>query len=164
MSLALPPRPEFEIVGDFERTLVTNMKQLQTTSICVTVLSVSTVLLAIAHGVPQDVIAAPSLGAAEANLPAALGFGVDVSEQVVMAAALASARDSFNAVVRTEGRDVTHLLEGLSEHRGLGRFLETWGVVQCGVTAVLLSQLVLSQPWLEVPAKELVKLAGELIR
>jgi hypothetical protein len=92
--------------------------------------------------------------------PKASGFLL----QIVMAAALASARDSFSAVVNTEGRDVTHLLEGISEHKGLGRFLETWGVVQCGVIAAMLSQLLFTQPWLEVPAKEAIKIAGELIR
>jgi hypothetical protein len=143
---------------------VNNMEQLQTTALCVTVLSASTVLLAVAHRIPDGVLFAASLDEVQGRLPAALGVGVDVSEQVIMAAALASARTSFNAVVSTAGRDVTHLLEGLSERRGLGRFLETWGLVQCGVIAAMLSQLLFEQPWVQVPAKELVKLAGELVR
>ena len=81
-----------------------------------------------------------------------------------MAVALSRARGSFRAVVDTQGRDVTHLLEGLSEHRGLGNFLETWGLVQCGVIAVMVTQLVLAQPWVEVPAKAVVKAVGELVR
>jgi hypothetical protein len=84
--------------------------------------------------------------------------------QVAMAVALSQARGSFREVVETKGSDISHLLEGISEHRGLGHFLETWGIVQCGVIAGLVTQLLLVQPWVEVPAKEVVKVAGELIR
>jgi hypothetical protein len=84
--------------------------------------------------------------------------------QIAMAAALARARTSFRSVVDTQGKDITHLMEGISPHRGLGHFLESWGVVQCGVIAAMLSQVLLAQDWLEVPAKEVVKVAGQLIR
>jgi hypothetical protein len=87
-----------------------------------------------------------------------------ISIQVAMSAALAQARNSFRSVTDKQGKDITHLLEGFSEHRGLGHFLETWGIVQCGVIAAMLSQLLLRQDWFEVPAKEVVKVAGELIR
>jgi hypothetical protein len=81
-----------------------------------------------------------------------------------MSVALGKARTSFRSVTDKRGRDITHLLEGMSEHRGLGHFLETWGIVQCGVIAAMLSQLLVAQDWFEVPAKEFVKVAGELIR
>lgn len=81
-----------------------------------------------------------------------------------MAVALSRARTSFRAVVETEGHDITHLMEGISTSRGLGHFLETWGVVQCGVIAAMLSQLMVAQTWFAVPAKEVIKVAGELIK
>lgn len=81
-----------------------------------------------------------------------------------MAVALSRARNSFRDVVDSQGRDISRLLDGVSEHHGLGNFLETWGIVQCGVIAAMLSRLLLAQDWFEVPAKEVVKVAGELIR
>ena len=81
-----------------------------------------------------------------------------------MAVALSRARTSFRAVLDTEGQDVTHLMEGLCTSRGLGHFLETWGIVQCGVIASMISQLLVTQAWISVPAKEVVRVVGELIR
>lgn len=81
-----------------------------------------------------------------------------------MGAALSKARNSFRAVLEKRGDDVSHLLDGLSDRHGLAHFLETWGIVQCGVIAALFSRFLLAQHWVEVPAKEVVKVAGELIR
>ena len=84
---------------------------------------------------------------------------------MVMAAALNNAKDCFSSVVMNdEGRDVTQVLDGMCAHRGLGHFLETWGVVQCGVIAFMLTQcLSAPQHWMEVPARETIKLIGELV-
>ena len=83
-----------------------------------------------------------------------------------MAVALANAKTCFGAVItKQEGRDVTQILDGLCEHKGLGRFLETWGVVQCSVIAFMLTQftIITPQTWMEIPARETIKLLGELI-
>lgn len=86
--------------------------------------------------------------------------------QIIMAAALTRARNSFGTVVRTQGRDITYLLEGLCHKKGLGLFLETWGVVQCGVIAGMATHFGLLQggEWAEVPARELLRAAGSLLR
>jgi hypothetical protein len=83
--------------------------------------------------------------------------------QVAMTIALASARNSFQEVVDTSGRDITCLLKGLSTSSGLGRFLEAWAVVQCGIIATMLSQLIARNDVLAAPAKEIIRSVGELI-
>lgn len=86
--------------------------------------------------------------------------------QIVMAAALARARTSFSTVVHSKGSDITHLLEGLCHKKGLALFLETWGVVQCGVIAGMITHFGILQGgvWAEIPAREFIKAAGSLIR
>lgn len=81
-----------------------------------------------------------------------------------MTVALAGARNAFREVVETEGNDISCLMKGLSGSDGLGRFLEAWAVVQCGLIATMLSQLIARNDMLAAPAKEFLRVAGELIR
>ena len=59
-----------------------------------------------------------------------------------MTIALASARNSFREVVETSGKHLTCLLDGLSVHHGLGKFLEMWAVVQCGIIASISTSVI----------------------
>lgn len=77
--------------------------------------------------------------------------------QLAMTIALASARNSFREVVETSGKDITCLLDGLSVSHGLGKFFEVWAVVQCGVIATMLSQLVVQTDVLATPVKEVIR-------
>lgn len=81
-----------------------------------------------------------------------------------MTIALASARNSFRQVVETSGKDITCLMDGLSVDHGLGKFLEAWAVVQCGIIATMLSQLIVNTDALATPVKEVVRvIASDLL-
>ena len=77
-----------------------------------------------------------------------------------MTIALATARNSFREVVETSGKDITCLLDGLSVNRGLGKFLEVWAVVQCGMIATMISQLIAQTDVLASPVKEVVRVVA----
>jgi hypothetical protein len=84
--------------------------------------------------------------------------------QVAMTIALASARQSFRKVVESTGKDVTSLLDGLSAEHGLGKFLECWALVQCGVIATMLSQFLVSTDVLATPVKDVVRVIAHDLR
>ena len=85
---------------------------------------------------------------------------MSVGVQVAMTIALATARNSFREVVETSGKDITCLLDGLSVNRGLGKFLEVWAVVQCGMIATMISQLIAQTDVLASPVKEVVRVVA----
>ncbi|KAK9866508.1 hypothetical protein WJX84_001331 [Apatococcus fuscideae] len=94
------------------------------------------------------------LGAAlfkDGGLGASWGSAFDITDQFLRAGLLFSAAGCFRLVTQTEGRDIQHLLDGLSNKDGLGTLFfrmknVAWGIAQG--KAIALAFPYIQQTWL----------------